>query len=84
MIRQLVNTKEWLSAWGSKRGQLRKRLRAATTYEVCNLSHAFYKADRLPGVERTGSCTGRVHGTERMERSGGGPLLRLAPSPQGW
>jgi hypothetical protein len=34
LIRQLVNTKEWLTAWGGKKGALRKRLRAAETYQV--------------------------------------------------
>ncbi|EPQ59500.1 patatin-domain-containing protein [Gloeophyllum trabeum ATCC 11539] len=33
LIRQLVNTQEWLSAWRGRRGQLRKQLRAAKTYE---------------------------------------------------
>ncbi|EGO27553.1 hypothetical protein SERLADRAFT_354816 [Serpula lacrymans var. lacrymans S7.9] len=33
MIRQMVNTKEWLSAWRGRKGLLRKRLRAAHTYE---------------------------------------------------
>ncbi|KAH7914326.1 acyl transferase/acyl hydrolase/lysophospholipase [Hygrophoropsis aurantiaca] len=33
LIRQLVNTKEWLSAWRGQRGVLRKRLRGARTYE---------------------------------------------------
>ncbi|KAH7929478.1 patatin-domain-containing protein [Leucogyrophana mollusca] len=33
LIRQMVNTKEWLSAWRGQRGVLRKRLRAARTYE---------------------------------------------------
>jgi hypothetical protein len=34
LIRQLVNGKEWLTVWRGKKGVLRKRLRAATTYEV--------------------------------------------------
>ncbi|KAK7049495.1 hypothetical protein VNI00_005526 [Paramarasmius palmivorus] len=33
-IRQVVNGKEWLSAWRGKKGQLRKRMRAARTYEA--------------------------------------------------
>ncbi|CAL1700663.1 unnamed protein product [Somion occarium] len=33
IIRQLVNTKEWLSAWRGRKGKLRKRLREATTYQ---------------------------------------------------
>ncbi|KAG6333768.1 hypothetical protein ID866_5316 [Astraeus odoratus] len=33
VIRQLVNTKEWLTAWRGRKGLLRKRLRAARTYE---------------------------------------------------
>ncbi|EMD40725.1 hypothetical protein CERSUDRAFT_111304 [Gelatoporia subvermispora B] len=33
VIRQLVNTKEWLSAWRGRKGQLRKKLRGAKTYE---------------------------------------------------
>ncbi|ETW83956.1 hypothetical protein HETIRDRAFT_237210, partial [Heterobasidion irregulare TC 32-1] len=33
IIRQLVNAKEWLLAWRGRKGQLRKRLRAATTYQ---------------------------------------------------
>ncbi|KAH7887712.1 acyl transferase/acyl hydrolase/lysophospholipase [Phlebopus sp. FC_14] len=33
LIRQLVNTKEWLTAWRGRKGQLRRRLRAARTYE---------------------------------------------------
>ncbi|EIW76130.1 patatin-domain-containing protein [Coniophora puteana RWD-64-598 SS2] len=33
LIRQLVNTKEWLSAWRGRKGVLRKRLRGATTYQ---------------------------------------------------
>ncbi|PBK69658.1 patatin-domain-containing protein [Armillaria solidipes] len=33
LIRQLVNAKEWVSAWRGKKGVLRKRLRASTTYE---------------------------------------------------
>jgi hypothetical protein len=32
-IRQVVNAKEWLSAWRGRKGQLRKRLRASRTYE---------------------------------------------------
>jgi hypothetical protein len=30
----MVNGKEWLSAWRGKKGQLRKKLRAAKSYEV--------------------------------------------------
>ncbi|KAF5388223.1 hypothetical protein D9615_000438 [Tricholomella constricta] len=33
VIRQLVNTKEWITAWRGKKGVLRKKLRAARTYE---------------------------------------------------
>ncbi|KAI0774283.1 acyl transferase/acyl hydrolase/lysophospholipase [Fomes fomentarius] len=33
MIRQLVNAKEWISAWRGRRGILRKRLREARTYK---------------------------------------------------
>ncbi|KAJ3544697.1 hypothetical protein NMY22_g2683 [Coprinellus aureogranulatus] len=33
IIRQVVNTKEWITAWRGKKGALRKRLRAARTYE---------------------------------------------------
>ncbi|OBZ70198.1 hypothetical protein A0H81_10038 [Grifola frondosa] len=33
LIRQLVNTKEWLSAWRGRKGILRKRLRNAKTYQ---------------------------------------------------
>ncbi|KAI0320813.1 patatin-domain-containing protein [Amylostereum chailletii] len=33
LIRQLVNAKEWLSAWRGRKGLLRKRLRASNTYE---------------------------------------------------
>ncbi|KII95167.1 hypothetical protein PLICRDRAFT_97425 [Plicaturopsis crispa FD-325 SS-3] len=33
LIRQLVNTKEWLYAWRGQKGVLRKKLRAARTYE---------------------------------------------------
>ncbi|TFK23281.1 patatin-like phospholipase domain-containing protein [Coprinopsis marcescibilis] len=33
VIRQLVNTKEWISAWRGKKGTLRRRLRASRTYE---------------------------------------------------
>ncbi|TFK91801.1 patatin-domain-containing protein [Polyporus arcularius HHB13444] len=33
MIRQLVNAKEWISAWRGRRGILRKRLRNARTYQ---------------------------------------------------
>lgn len=33
IIRQLVNTKEWISAWRGQKGRLRKRLRNARTYE---------------------------------------------------
>ncbi|KAJ8086658.1 hypothetical protein PM082_005481 [Marasmius tenuissimus] len=32
-IRQVVNGKEWISAWRGKKGVLRKRMRAARTYE---------------------------------------------------
>ncbi|KAF8505953.1 patatin-domain-containing protein [Russula emetica] len=32
-IRQVVNAKEWLSAWSGRKGLLRKRLRASRTYE---------------------------------------------------
>ncbi|KAJ6539378.1 patatin-like phospholipase domain-containing protein [Mycena capillaripes] len=32
-LRQLVNVKEWLSAWRGKKGLLRKKLRASRTYE---------------------------------------------------
>ncbi|KAJ6599036.1 patatin-domain-containing protein [Mycena vulgaris] len=32
-LRQLVNVKEWISAWRGKKGLLRKKLRAARTYE---------------------------------------------------
>lgn len=32
-IRQVVNAKEWLSAWSGRKGQLRKRLRASRSYE---------------------------------------------------
>ncbi|KAI0053533.1 patatin-domain-containing protein [Auriscalpium vulgare] len=32
-IRQMVNAKEWLSAWRGRKGLLRKRLRASTTYQ---------------------------------------------------
>ncbi|KIJ20048.1 hypothetical protein PAXINDRAFT_174571 [Paxillus involutus ATCC 200175] len=32
-IRQVVNTKEWLSAWRGRKGELRRRLRAARTYK---------------------------------------------------
>ncbi|EJF61243.1 patatin-domain-containing protein [Dichomitus squalens LYAD-421 SS1] len=32
-IRQVVNAKEWLSAWRGRRGVLRKRLRNAQTYQ---------------------------------------------------
>ncbi|KAI6105555.1 acyl transferase/acyl hydrolase/lysophospholipase [Pisolithus sp. B1] len=32
-IRQMVNTKEWLTAWRGRKGLLRKRLRAARTYD---------------------------------------------------
>ncbi|KAH9049590.1 patatin-domain-containing protein [Lactarius hengduanensis] len=32
-IRQVVNAKEWLSAWRGRKGQLRKQLRASRTYE---------------------------------------------------
>ncbi|TFY82714.1 hypothetical protein EWM64_g1287 [Hericium alpestre] len=33
LIRQLVNAKEWLYAWRGRKGLLRKKLRAATSYE---------------------------------------------------
>ncbi|KAJ7180137.1 patatin-domain-containing protein [Mycena crocata] len=33
LLRQLVNIKEWISAWRGKKGLLRKNLRAARTYE---------------------------------------------------
>ncbi|KAJ7781209.1 patatin-domain-containing protein [Mycena metata] len=33
LLRQLVNIKEWISAWRGKKGLLRKRLRAAQSYE---------------------------------------------------
>ncbi|KAF7432968.1 hypothetical protein PC9H_004912 [Pleurotus ostreatus] len=33
LIRQLVNTKEWISAWRGKKGAMRKRLRASSSYE---------------------------------------------------
>ncbi|OAX43465.1 patatin-domain-containing protein [Rhizopogon vinicolor AM-OR11-026] len=33
VIRQLVNTKEWLVAWRGRKGLLRKRLRGANTYQ---------------------------------------------------
>ncbi|KAF9567310.1 patatin-domain-containing protein [Agrocybe pediades] len=33
VIRQLVNTKEWISAWRGHKGKLRMKLRAARTYE---------------------------------------------------
>ncbi|KAJ7047339.1 patatin-domain-containing protein [Mycena alexandri] len=33
LLRQLVNVKEWISAWRGKKGLLRKRLRAAQSYE---------------------------------------------------
>lgn len=33
LIRQLVNAKEWLSAWRGRKGVLRQRLRSAKTYE---------------------------------------------------
>ncbi|KAL1717033.1 acyl transferase/acyl hydrolase/lysophospholipase [Schizophyllum commune] len=33
LIRQVVNTKEWISAWRGQKGVLRKRMRAAKTYE---------------------------------------------------
>ncbi|KAF7355343.1 Patatin-like phospholipase domain-containing protein [Mycena sanguinolenta] len=32
-LRQLVNIKEWISAWRGKKGLLRKKLRASRTYE---------------------------------------------------
>lgn len=32
-IRQVVNAKEWLSAWRGRKGQLRKQLRASKTYK---------------------------------------------------
>ncbi|KAG7096913.1 hypothetical protein E1B28_004317 [Marasmius oreades] len=34
VIRQVVNGKEWISAWRGKKGALRKRLRAARNYEA--------------------------------------------------
>ncbi|KAI0750813.1 patatin-domain-containing protein [Daedaleopsis nitida] len=34
MIRQLVNAKEWVSAWRGRRGILRKRLRNAQSYQA--------------------------------------------------
>ncbi|RDB22700.1 hypothetical protein Hypma_010146 [Hypsizygus marmoreus] len=33
VIRQLVNTKEWITAWRGQKGVLRKKLRSARTYE---------------------------------------------------
>ncbi|KAH8105837.1 patatin-domain-containing protein [Cristinia sonorae] len=33
LIRQMVNAKEWLSAWRGRKGLLRKRLRNAKTYQ---------------------------------------------------
>ncbi|EFI27715.1 patatin-like phospholipase domain-containing protein [Coprinopsis cinerea okayama7 len=33
LIRQVVNTKEWITAWRGKKGHLRKKLRASRTYE---------------------------------------------------
>ncbi|PSR73373.1 hypothetical protein PHLCEN_2v10665 [Hermanssonia centrifuga] len=33
LIRQLVNTKEWLIAWRGRKGVLRKKLRSARTYQ---------------------------------------------------
>jgi len=33
MIRQVVNAKEWLSAWRGRKGLLRKRLRASRSYQ---------------------------------------------------
>ncbi|KAF8165314.1 patatin-like phospholipase domain-containing protein [Crassisporium funariophilum] len=33
IIRQLVNTKEWISAWRGQKGLLRKRLRSARNYQ---------------------------------------------------
>ncbi|KAJ7638843.1 acyl transferase/acyl hydrolase/lysophospholipase [Roridomyces roridus] len=33
LLRQLVNVKEWISAWRGKKGLLRKNLRAARSYE---------------------------------------------------
>ncbi|VDB98737.1 unnamed protein product [Peniophora sp. CBMAI 1063] len=33
LIRQLVNAKEWMSAWRGRKGMLRRRLRGAKTYE---------------------------------------------------
>ncbi|KAF8655297.1 hypothetical protein AX16_003196 [Volvariella volvacea WC 439] len=33
LIRQLVNTKEWFTAWRGQKGVLRKKLRAAQSYE---------------------------------------------------
>ncbi|KAL0949527.1 hypothetical protein HGRIS_009578 [Hohenbuehelia grisea] len=33
IIRQMVNTKEWISAWRGKKGILRKKLRSSKSYE---------------------------------------------------
>ncbi|PFH52754.1 hypothetical protein AMATHDRAFT_139236 [Amanita thiersii Skay4041] len=33
IIRQVVNTKEWITAWRGKKGALRKKLRASTSYD---------------------------------------------------
>ncbi|KAF8913930.1 acyl transferase/acyl hydrolase/lysophospholipase [Gymnopilus junonius] len=33
IIRQLVNTKEWISAWRGRKGLLRKKMRSARTYD---------------------------------------------------
>lgn len=33
LIRQVVNTKEWISAWRGQKGVLRKQLRASKTYD---------------------------------------------------
>ncbi|PPQ94036.1 hypothetical protein CVT25_009884 [Psilocybe cyanescens] len=33
VIRQLVNTKEWISAWRGQKGRLRKNMRSAKNYE---------------------------------------------------
>uniref|UniRef100_A0A8H8CJY3 Patatin-like phospholipase domain-containing protein n=1 Tax=Psilocybe cubensis TaxID=181762 RepID=A0A8H8CJY3_PSICU len=33
VIRQMVNTKEWISAWRGQKGRLRKKMRSARNYE---------------------------------------------------
>ncbi|KJA30238.1 hypothetical protein HYPSUDRAFT_32378 [Hypholoma sublateritium FD-334 SS-4] len=33
LVRQLVNTKEWITAWRGRKGRLRKNLRSARTYD---------------------------------------------------